>query len=265
MANGFRLQAVESQQVSGKAWNSSGTCLTFGRGVFHPAGTGSTGERSDAGGKVNRIHLPAVKKEDKVYRKRAAELRKYGFAVRLNKRIKPQQKTRITKLWKQKKFYITNQDRNRIEFVRVRSKSSLKTARSVLSGSQITPSGFFLQRPKGIKRGSLKYTLRRGELEITARKRMHDIVIPISVRHILRDPIQAQQRALSGRKKPRKIRLMVNGFAGKTSYPVADFFNYMKEELIPYLRGDADLRGKMVNQRMTNGMIEDAFHLRLIY
>jgi hypothetical protein len=207
---------------------------------------------------------------DKVYRERAAKLSKYGFAARANKRIKPSQKTAITKLWKKTKFYITNQDKNRVEFVRVKSRYGLKTARSVLSESQITPKGFFLQRPKGMKKGSLKYRLREGSLEIIARKRMHDVIIPISVKLILRDPIEAQRQALLGRRKPRQTRLMVNGFAGKTSYDVADFFSYMHDELIPYLKGKSAYmhreRGVLRQKApMSNRQIEDIFHLRLIY
>jgi hypothetical protein len=198
-----------------------------------------------------------VKKKytDKVYRQRAAKLSKYGFAAKANKRIKPSQKAQITKLWKKAKFYITNQDRNRIEFVRVKSKSGLKTARSVLSNAQLTPKGFFLQRPKGMKKGSLRYIMHDGSLEIVARKRMHDVIIPLNLRLVITDPKRAQQDALGKRKSPRQMRLMVNGFAGKTSYGVADFFNYMHDEL-PKIQKKS---------KLTRAEMEDIFHLRLIY
>jgi hypothetical protein len=125
-----------------------------------------------------------------------------------------------------------------------------------LSKDQVTPSGFWIQRPKGVGKGKLIYRLRGNSLEVSIPGKMRDVVLSLNARLILRNPEKALTEAMQGRKRPRQVRLMVNGFQGNNSYSAKQFFEYMHDDLLPFLR---KRRGLTVDQ------INTIFQLRMIY
>ena len=77
----------------------------------------------------------AKKIPDKIYRERLTALRSVGYKLRLNKTAgykTGSQKSAITRLWKQKRFYLVNQKKNRVEFVKIKG-AKLKQATRLLS------------------------------------------------------------------------------------------------------------------------------------
>jgi len=203
----------------------------------------------------------AKKIPDKIYRERLAALRSVGYKLRLNKtagRKTGSQKSAITRLWKQKRFYLVNQKKNRVEFVKIKG-AKLKQATRLLSKEQSTPGGFFFQRPKGVKKGKVRYQVTKKGLRIKISGKVNDLILPIDAKLIVRDPKLAMEQAMKGLKKPRQAQLLINGFNRKNPAftSAKGFFNYMSD-IIPELmeRDTQPLSAEEINR---------IFQLKMIY
>jgi hypothetical protein len=110
----------------------------------------------------------------------------------------------------------------------------------------------------------MKIALSDGSLSIKIRGKVDDIILPLNTKLILKDPKAAMREALKGRKRPRQVVLMVNGFAsgesgdstGGSPYSMKAFFDYIHDELIPFLRR---------RRKMSYAMIEKIFNVKLVY
>jgi hypothetical protein len=198
----------------------------------------------------------------------AKKLRAAGFNVSLRsgKSADRYLKAAARRVWNQNKARVsayTNPE-NRFVFKRSTPKQKRKLSR-VASKEQTTPRGVFLQFPKGIDRKDAKFKVRGDVLEIETKKR-RDVIVRIDPEQLAVDPEQAIRDAI-GNRKPGKISLMVNGFRGKTEYPLKLFFRYFAG---PGLEGDAPLIDQLRDDDRRGGglddeQIADIFSLRLIY
>lgn len=137
----------------------------------------------------------------------------------------------------------------------------MRQAKTFLSPGQLTPSGFFFQRPKGIPRAKVSYVFSPEGLRIRIKGKVNDLIVPINSKQIVRDPKKAMDTELTRHPPPRQSQLMVNGFSrkGKTM-SLKSFFQYVGEELVPFL-----LRPSGKRKALTHEQINDIFQLRLIY
>lgn len=177
------------------------------------------------------------------YTKRARKLRTLGFNLKWNPNNRnlsgPHYKASVNKAWHRAVYYAVNTEKNRLEFKRFRTKKARLAWKGHVADETIMPGGVFIQRPRGVKKGTLKVRLgRTGSLIITdGRKGIRDISIKLDISAIAIDPRKALERALSNHKRPRELMLTANGFdrtAGVFS-DLEQFNRYLEEELVPRL------------------------------
>jgi hypothetical protein len=180
--------------------------------------------------------------EKSLYIERANKLRSLGFEVgyKGNRRASPQQKSAVTRLWQKNAiFYATNPDKNRLTFVRYTSKTTRKKVAQHVGPAQIFPKGFFLQRPPGVEKKDFKWEIQRdGSLVVgTKDGRVRDVVVPLDMIEVAKDPAEGLKQALAGRKRPEQLLLTVNGYdSEKRKFDDLNQFNlYLEETLIPRL------------------------------
>lgn len=176
-----------------------------------------------------------------VYAKRARELRGYGFnlSLRGNKNPTSQEKSSVSRAWNRVVFYVGGRGANekRLDFHRFRGSASEKKWRSNIARERITPGGFFVQRPKGVKKGQYKISIHKeGGVKIKVRgKKVNDIEILLDMIGVARDPRAELQRVLKGHKRPREFLLTVNGYDASRFEDLEQFNRYLETDLIPHL------------------------------
>lgn len=188
------------------------------------------------------------------YRQRSEQLRAVGIKVSGARRLRSGQKGEITKKWKAYRFYLVNAEKNRVEFVKADERER-RLAEKFNGKATVTPTGFFFQRPKGVRKGKIKYKFFEDHMEIKGGKLMNDIVINLDVKKIVVDPLKEVKRVTKKYKRPREAKIMVNGFQGKNRRTLKGFFEYFNDELLPYLKA----------KDLNDEEIEEIFQLRLIY
>jgi len=196
------------------------------------------------------------------YTDRANKLRKLGYEVTYkgNKVPTAQQKSAVTKLWFDKAFYYHGDKASQMEFRVWRGAKQRASFEGLLSEDQVFKRGYFLQRPKGIKKGDYRIRVKGKAIEITTRdgRKVRDSVVRLDMVGLLRDSKAELQRVLKGRKRPRQIQLTVNGW-DRDNAPInnlEDFNKYLEFDLLPKLTA-AKFNFEKYGQRV--------FGLKMIY
>lgn len=226
---------------------------------------------------VSEASALAMKKKA-LYTERARILRKAGFnlSYKGNKKSSPQQKAAVSRAYYRISTYVKPE--HNFTFRRANS-SRLRKLRGTLSDQQITPSGFFVQIPRGVPKNKFRVSVStKGEVSIKTPGR-RDVILKLNPKRLARDPLKEITQTL-GKKKPRFTKLQVNGYevkgeGFKTDDPesVKLFYEYwetlfaeLTDEETRRQAAEENPREKRYKGRtMTAAEVADKFTLKLIY
>lgn len=128
-----------------------------------------------------------------------------------------------------------------------------KNFKGLFSSAQFTPTGIFIEKPANIPANQFKVTVEDNAVIYKAGKRK-DKIVRINPKELAKDPERAIKKAM-GKRKPKGFAIMVNGFRGKNSHPIKNFFHYAENTLLEIYE----------REEMTAEEFSDIFHLRLLY
>lgn len=190
--------------------------------------------------------MPRKKKRLKdQYAEKARKLRSLGYNINYNGNKKAKStgayKSAISRYWGKASFYVIRQEKHRQEFHRFRSPKSKREWSRLAPPDTVFPSGVFIQRPKGLKKGQYKVRKnKKGELVFTSKgkTKIKDLVVPLNVTELAVDPKLELEKTLKGKTRPRQLALTVNGFdSEKQQFDDLEAFNrYVENEFIPRLQ-----------------------------
>lgn len=179
---------------------------------------------------------------------------------------------KVTKAQKKKGGKIsiakTSKLQYRFKFQKLSSLQLKKAKNSKLfSAAQFTPSGIFIERPKGIPAKKYRVSFKGKNVEINSDCRNDEIIL-IDSNALAIDPTQAIKDAIENRncrdskgrlKKIRSYSLMVNGFRAQTSSSLNEkqFVWYLTNKLLP--------EWLEKNEGENESAFVDTFHVRVIY
>ena len=227
--------------------------------------------------KISEAAALAAKKKA-LYTHRANIVKKAGFKVTYsgNKKASPQQKAAVSRAYYRISTYVKPE--HNFTFRRANS-SRLRKLRGTLSDQQITPSGFFVQVPRGVAKNKFRVSVStKGEVSIKTPGR-RDVILKLNAKRLARDPLKEITSTL-GKKKPRFTKLQVNGYevkgeGFKTDDPesVKLFYEYwetlfseLTDEATRQAAREENPREKRYKGRtMTAEEVADKFTLKLIY
>lgn len=193
---------------------------------------------------------------------RADRLRAAGFHVtlRAKKKQSPQQKSAVTRLFKKHAHYLNpNPDTSPVKFFKTTPAQRRQVAK-VISSKSLTPGGFWIQVPKGVKPAQYKIKVEKGVIREIIRGKQNDSITALSSRDIAKDPIRAfrlaiaRQEKLTG-KKAKQAQLIVNGFQGKRVQSIKSMLYYLENSP----------RFAFETEDLDGDEFEDTFQLKLIY
>jgi hypothetical protein len=213
-------------------------------------------------------------KQSLTLRKKAALLREYGFNVNYGKRGKTgkQFKGSVTRAW-QKVFRYVENEKQEFTFKKAK-KSDLKSLKYGLGKKAITPGGFFIKIPKGVRKTPDVKVREDGAIEYEATgpkggkiKEVIHRVDPL----LVADDLDAEvERLRKSDPMPDDVGMTVNGFDSPMTeeYDLETLTAYLAYDLFPRLRdpnidpGHAKKHGK---RKLSDDEIADIFHLKFSY
>jgi hypothetical protein len=197
------------------------------------------------------------------YAEKAKRLRDFGFNVSLKSghRQTPQQKSAVTRLFKaHSNFLSPRKGTSPTDFIPA-SGSKLRQARKIVSSKSITPGGFFIQIPKGVRKRDYSVKIENGVIVEKIRGKQNDRIVPLNSKDVAIDPpgafrkaAERELRKMKG-KKPVAAQLMVNGFTGKRVVSLKQLLNYL-EHSPQFLTSVEDIG---------DDDFEDTFQIKFIY
>jgi hypothetical protein len=199
-----------------------------------------------------------------VYDKRARLLKGAGVALsfKLSRGNSPQAKGAVTRAWKKYRVHLNpRKGTTPSKFVKT-TKAEHRTVKKFYAPEAVTPGGFFVQPPKGVRASQYKVKVKGNRIEVRSpRKKVFDEIVALETTGFLRNPKKALAASLKGIKNIRQIQIMVNGFQGKNTYSLKDAALYMQHVLIPDLREEFEENG----DRLTAKAVRDIFQLKVIH
>ncbi len=202
------------------------------------------------------------------YAERVRRLKAYGFQptyrLRLGAANTPAAKGAVTRAWKKHQYFLTLKPETQpVHFVRFKTKAERKAVSAQLSKEAITPGGFFVQVPKGVKPSAYKVSLNSsGEIVESTRGRQHDIIFRPDYVALAGDGKNFLKAELKARAKAegrgiRGVRIMVGGFEGKSLKSPKEIGRYiasLKRRVIGSGRG-----------QLSAAEFEDKFQLKILF
>ena len=210
---------------------------------------------------MKRKAAPHVRASEISHLDKAKRLRDSGFNVTLSKRKHtPQQKSAVTRLFKQHAHFLNPQSGTPPVKFFATTPAQRRVAAKTLSSRSLTPGGFWLQVPKGVRPRDYKVKVERGGVVERISGRQHDRIIPISTKRIAKDPISAFRKAIAAEekrtgKKAKQAQLIVNGFQGKRVESIKSMLYYLENSP----------RFAFETEDLDDDEFEDTFQLKLIY
>lgn len=205
---------------------------------------------------------------------------------------------RIKRAYAKVKPYVESKKQEFIFRPLPKTKAARKAVKNALPSKTVTATGFFFKVPKGVRRKDFKIDVRdNGEIRVKARGKRGGVRNEViremdaekiadnpeqAVRDILRDMEEnesGEMRTVRKLSKPAEVRIMVNGFDGRTAYSWDAFLTYAPELLKqlqdPNREAHPVYKGSGKNDRLAHEKkggdgfdaeeIADIFHVKLIY
>lgn len=129
-----------------------------------------------------------------------------------------------------------------------------KEFKGLFSKRQFTPSGVFIEKPASISPKKFKISI-EGKAVKYCYGKCKDRLVKISRTALARDPAEAVRKAI-GKRKPKSVKLVVNGFLGRRSLSLKELLYYVEAQLAPQF---------LEEEGNDEGDFTDTFQLRLIY
>lgn len=120
------------------------------------------------------------------------------------------------------------------------TRSESKKLKQILSPSVFTPGGVFIEKPARVPLSDFSVKIVKDGLEVRTGE-IKEIILPIDPILLAKDPEAAAKEAL-GTRKPKSIRIMVNGFHSKNERTLKQFY-YYTENILPDIFEDVDEEG----------------------
>ncbi len=206
-------------------------------------------------------------KKELTHFEKAKILRSFGFKPKLQekKKVTPQLKAAVTRQFKAHASFLSPKKGTSPAKFFPANKSERRLAGKVLSRRSITPGGYWLQVPRGVKPQDYNVRVHEGGLVEKVRGRQNDRIIPLSRRDVSRDAVSAFRKAIAREaarqkkagkgKTPKQVQLIVNGFQGKRVQSLKSMLFYL-EHNPRFLDESGELEP---------GEFKDTFQLKLIY
>jgi len=206
-------------------------------------------------------YTPHKRGSELTHLQRADKLRAAGFNVKLSKRRHtPQQKSAVTRLFNQHAHFLNPQPGTLPVKFFATTAAQRRVAAKTLSSRALTPGGFWLQVPKGVRPRDYRVRVERGGVVERIKGRQNDRIVPISTRKIAKDPIKAFRLAIAHEekrtgRKAKQAQLIVNGFQGKRVQSIKSMLYYLENSP----------RFSFETEDLDDDEFEDTFQLKLIY
>ena len=222
------------------------------------------------------------------YEERVRKLRSFGFhpSYRIGRKNTGAAKGAVTRAWKKHQYFLAPREGTQpVKFKRA-SKRELKIARQVLSSEAVTPGGFFLMVPRGVRPSDYDMKIKKGRkgvravVEESIRGLQKDVVIRPEWRELVMDPRghiielvtrqkqDAPRRRVRGKMRPRKLRgvkIVVGGMESHSNMISPSSLADYTDDLFENFVGSEDEYESASDYNRRAREFVDKFQLRFIY
>lgn len=214
------------------------------------------------------------------YARRARLLRKFGFtpAYRINKSNTNAAKAAVTRVYNAHRFFLNPKPKTQpVKFVRA-TKAQIRIAREIISSEAITPGGYFLMVPRGVKKSEYSLNIRprrkgvKAVIEERIRGKQFDVVLRPNWREMLSDSrgaiariVKEQRKEAPKGKRLRGVKIVVGGMESKgPMVSPAALSNYF-DDLFDAFVGNEEQFDSPREYHKRAREFADKFQLRFIY